>query len=134
MTAGDTRRQQPPPRVDRVCLDRRRHLRRGPERLIGVRAEMSEQVMIHSGGGQMARIEALDIPGEDAILFEPNGNHIMLTDLRAPLLEDDTFLVQLEFEKGGSQSVSVEVLAANAVWPTTLGAADAADDSSGETQ
>ncbi len=91
------------------------------ERLIGVRAEMSERVMIHSGGGQMAAIEALDIPAEDAVLFAPNDNHIMLMDLRAPLLEDDTFLVQLEFENGGSQAVSVRVLAANAVGPTASG-------------
>jgi copper(I)-binding protein len=100
------------------------------ERLIGVRSEISEQVMIHSGGGQMAQIESLDIPGEDAIAFEPNGNHIMLMDLRAPLLEEDSFLVQLEFETGGSQTVSVQVLAANAVGPTALGAANTPDATS----
>jgi copper(I)-binding protein len=100
------------------------------ERLIGVRSEMSERVMIHSGGGQMARIESLDIPGEDAIAFEPNGNHIMLMDLRAPLLEEDSFLVQLEFERGGSQTVSVQVLAANAVGPSALGAVNTPDAAS----
>jgi len=102
------------------------------ERLIGVRSEMSERVMIHSGGGQMAQIESLDIPGEDAIAFEPNGNHIMLMDLRSPLLEEDSFLVQLEFETGGSQTVSVQVLAANAVGPTALGAANTPDATSEE--
>ncbi|MEE8439380.1 MAG: copper chaperone PCu(A)C [Micropepsaceae bacterium] len=104
------------------------------ERLVSVRAEMSERVMIHSGGGQMAAIEALDIPGEDAVLFAPNGNHIMLMDLRAPLLEDDAFLVQLEFEKGGSQAVSVHVLAANAVGPTTARGVSAGDITSGATE
>ena len=105
-----------------------------PEKLIGARAEMSERVMIHSGGGQMAAVESLDIPGEDAVLFAPNGNHIMLTDLRSPLLEGDSFLVQLEFEKGGSQTVSVQVLAANAVGPASAGAASAADTTSGATE
>jgi len=104
------------------------------ERLIGVRAEMSERVMIHSGGGQMAVLETLDVPAEDVVVFAPNGNHIMLMDLRSPLLEGDTFLVQLEFENGGSQSASVEVLAANAIGPATLGAANTADITSGATE
>ncbi len=104
------------------------------ERLIGVRAEMSERVVIHTGGGQMAAIEALDIPPEDTVVFAPNGNHIMLIDLRAPLVEDDRFLIQLEFENGGSQSVSVHVLAANAVGPAVAGAASSADITSGATE
>jgi len=101
------------------------------ERLIGVRGEMSERVMIHTGGGQMAAVEALDIPEEETVLFAPNGNHIMLIDLRAPLQEDDRFLVQLEFENGGSQTVSVQVLAANAIGPAAAGGASAADITSG---
>ncbi len=48
----------------------------------------------------------------------------MLMDLRAPLNEDDRFLVQLEFEQGGSQTVSVHVLAANALGPAGSAAAD----------
>ena len=90
------------------------------ERLIGVRTEMSERIMIHSGGGQMAAVESFEVPAEDAVLFAPNGNHIMLIDLRAPLLEGDGFLVRLEFETGGSQAASVQVLAANAVGLTTV--------------
>jgi hypothetical protein len=103
------------------------------ERLIGVRTEMSERVMIHSGGGQMAAVESLEVPAEDAVLFAPNGHHIMLMDLRAPLLEGDSFLVQLEFETGGSQAASVQVLAANAVGLTTVvgtGATDSASEAS----
>lgn len=95
------------------------------ERLIGVRGEMSDRVMIHTGGGgQMTAVEAVNIPAEDTVLFEPNGDHIMLMGLRAPLNEDDQFLVQLEFERGGSQTVSVQVLAANALGPAGGAAAD----------
>lgn len=94
------------------------------ERLIGVRAEMSDRVMIHTGGSQMTAVETVDIPAEDTVLFEPNGDHIMLMGLRAPLNEDDRFLVQLEFAQGGSQTVSVHVLAANALGPSGAAAAD----------
>ena len=104
------------------------------ERLIGVRAEMSERVVIHTGGGQMAAVEVLDIPEEETVLFAPNGNHIMLIDLLAPLQEDDRFLVQLEFERGGSQTVSVQVLAANALGPAAAGGASAADITSGASE
>jgi hypothetical protein len=104
------------------------------ERLIGVRAETSERVEIHTGGEQMAAVEALDIPAEDAVLFAPNGNHIMLIDLRAPLQENDQFLIQLEFERGGSQTVSVPVLAANALGPAAVDAGRAADITSGASE
>jgi copper(I)-binding protein len=87
-----------------------------PERLIGVRAEMSETAQLHSGGATMAAIEGgLTIPPGETVAFEPNGNHVMLMGLRAPLKEGDSFLIQLEFETGGSQTVAVPIAAANAM-------------------
>jgi len=87
-----------------------------PERLIGVRAAMSETAQLHSGGANMAAIEGgLVVPAGETLAFEPNGNHVMLMGLRAPLKEGDSFLIQLEFETGGSQTVAVPVAAANAM-------------------
>jgi copper(I)-binding protein len=102
------------------------------ERLIGVRAEMAEEVAIH--GANMQPLEGMEVPAEDALVFAPNGNHIMLTDLRAPLREGDSFLVQLEFERGGTQTAAVQVLSANAIGPPTPTAAAAGDITSGATE
>jgi copper(I)-binding protein len=103
-----------------------------PERLIGVRAEMSDGVGIH--GANMQAMDAMEVPAGDALTFAPNGNHIMLEELRAPLREGDSFLMQLEFEKGGSQTASIQVLSASAMGPPTVGAAASADITSGATE
>ena len=105
-----------------------------PERLIGVRAAMAERAEIHTGGATMAAVEGLDVPAGETLAFAPNDNHIMLIDLRAPLLEGDSFLVQLEFEKGGSQTIAVPVGTANAMAPPLVSAGNAEDITSGATE
>lgn len=101
------------------------------ERLIGVRAAMADRVEMHSAA--MIRQENMVVPGENALEFAPNGNHIMLIDLRAPLNEGDSFLVQLEFERGGTQTASVQIAAPNAMGPPAIAAAAPADITSGVT-
>lgn len=103
-----------------------------PERLIGVRAEMSDDIMFHNAN--MQAIDSMEVPAGGSLVFEPNGNHIMLTGLRAPLREGDSFLVQLEFEKGGSQTTAVQVQSATAMGPPTVGATTSSDITSGATE
>jgi len=102
-----------------------------PEQLIGVRGEMAERVEFHNA--QMQASTSMTVPAEDALLFEPNGNHIMLIDLRAPLREGDRFLLQLEFATGGSQTTSIEVLPVDAMGPAAAAAAASTDITSGAT-
>ena len=103
-----------------------------PETLIGVRGQMADRVELHTA--QMQAVTTMEVPAEDALVFEPNGNHIMLVDLRAPLREGDSFLLQLEFETGGTQTTSVQVLAPDAMGPPAPTAAVTGDITSGATE
>lgn len=90
-----------------------------PDRLIGAKVWNSEKAEIHStttvnGQTRMTPAAPLAIAGSTRISFAPGGFHVMLTGLRAPLRQGDSFLIALEFEKGGTQTTAVRVAAANA--------------------
>ena len=46
--------------------------------------------------------------------FAPSGRHFRLTGLKAPLKEGDSFLITLRFDKAGTESAAVRILAPNA--------------------
>jgi copper(I)-binding protein len=51
----------------------------------------------------------VSIPARATVVFEPGGKHIMLIDLRQPLIEGETFAVTLRFRHGQTVSVPVTV-------------------------
>jgi copper(I)-binding protein len=109
------------------------------DRMIGAKAAMSEKAELHStttanGQTRMAAVTAVPIPAMGTVGFTPAGNHLMLTGLKAPLRQGDSFLVQLDFEKAGTHTVVVRVAAANAVGPPPAASAAARDITSGATQ
>ena len=61
-----------------------------------------------------ASAETLDIPATQTFNFRPGGRYLALTGLKAPLVEGEVFLVTFRFDKAGTQSLPVKVLAANA--------------------
>jgi copper(I)-binding protein len=93
-----------------------------PDRLIGAKAAAAERAEIHTtttqnGAARMAAAPAIAVPGGGTVNFAPTGAHIMLTGLKAPLRQGDSFLVQLEFEKAGTLTTVVRIAAANAMGP-----------------
>lgn len=89
------------------------------DRLIGAKVWNSDKAEIHNtttvnGQAKMALATPLAIAGASRVAFAPGGLHVMLTGLRAPLRQGDSFLIALEFEKGGTQTTAVRVAAANA--------------------
>jgi copper(I)-binding protein len=90
-----------------------------PDRVIGAKAAAAERAEIHTtttqnGTTRMAAVPAVAVPGGGTVTFAPTGAHIMLTGLKAPLRQGDSFLVQLEFEKAGTHTAVVRIGAANA--------------------
>ena len=109
-----------------------------PDRLIGAKAAAAEKAEIHTttnqnGTARMAATPAVPIAGGATVTLGPAGSHIMLTGLKAPLRQGDSFLVSLEFEKAGSHTAVVRIGAANATGapPPRL---NARDMTSGATQ
>jgi copper(I)-binding protein len=88
------------------------------DRLIGAKAAYAEKTEIHTttttgGTARMAPVTAVPIPAAGTVGFTPAGNHLMLTGLKAPLRQGDSFLVSLDFEKAGSHTTVVRIAAAN---------------------
>ena len=87
------------------------------DRLIGARSPDAEIVEIHghsmdNGVMRMRPVDGVVIPAEGEAVLEPGGLHIMLINLKAPLLEETVIPLTLEFEKAGTVEIEVVVEAA----------------------
>jgi copper(I)-binding protein len=109
------------------------------DRLIGAKAAMAEKAEIHTttnqgGTARMTPVTAVPVPAAGTVGFTPAGTHLMLTGLKAPLRQGDSFLTQLDFEKAGTHTVVVRIGAANALGPPAPPSTAARDITSGATQ
>ncbi len=89
------------------------------DRLVSVKAAVSQSVELHTSSMdgdvmRMRQVDAIDVPSNKTIVLEPNGTHIMLVGLKAPLKRGDSFPMTLKFEKAGEVVVDVKVQAVTA--------------------
>jgi copper(I)-binding protein len=81
-------------------------------------ASLHETTMT-GGVARMAMAQAIAIPPSGTVTLAPNGKHIMLEGLKAPLRQGESFIITLTFAKAGKISTTVRVLAVNATGPGT---------------
>ena len=84
-----------------------------PDRLLGVSTAAAEKCELHlsetsDGIMKMRMVDGIDLPAGGGATFAPQGAHIMLMGLTAPLKKGDHFAATLHFEKAGD--VAIEVL------------------------
>ena len=87
------------------------------DRLLSASTPVAGRVHIHrmrmqGDVMQMRALPALDIPGHTTVPMRhntPDGYHLMLFDLKAPLKDGDRFPVTLTFERAGTREVKVWV-------------------------
>jgi periplasmic copper chaperone A len=84
------------------------------DRLLSVSTDAAEHCEIHaseSGTGMMTMrmVEEVDIPAGDSISLAPQGTHVMLMGLKAPLKKGTTFPATLHFDKAGEVAIEVTV-------------------------
>ena len=84
------------------------------DRLVSASSPAARQVTLHStrmaqGMSSMHRQEAFDVPAGGTLQLHPDGLHLMLEGLKAPLHEGDRISLTLRFEKSGEVSVPVTV-------------------------
>ncbi|MGD9740440.1 MAG: copper chaperone PCu(A)C [Bauldia sp.] len=93
------------------------------DRLVSATTPVAGTVMIHRTAiandiATMADMEdGMPVPGGEATIFAPNGNHLMLMDLPAPLTEGETFPMTLTFATTGTVTAEVRVLGVAAAGP-----------------
>ena len=91
-----------------------------PDRLIAVRSAAAGKAEIHEMkmDGNIMRMreleKGLEIPAGATVTLAPGGYHLMLMELKAPLLKDARVPVTLVFEKAGSIDVELTVEAMGA--------------------
>lgn len=103
-----------------------------PDRLIGLEVSNATRVDLREptdqGAAKGNAAPALDVPAGGIVNFAPGARYLLLTGLKAPLKEGESFLLTLRFDKGGSQTAVVKVLAANASGPAQGAAAERRGD------
>lgn len=86
-----------------------------PDRLIGASTPVAERVELHqmtldAGVMRMRAIPAIELPAGAEVSLRHGGTyHLMLLNLKRPLVDGDRFELTLDFERAGRQTVKVWV-------------------------
>ena len=108
-----------------------------PDRLIGLEVSNAARIDVREptdqGAAKGNAQPSVDVPGGGEVNFAPGSRYLLLSGLKAPLKEGESFLLTLRFDKGGSQTAVVRVLNANASGPPTSTAARSGDTTAGAT-
>jgi copper(I)-binding protein len=92
----------------------------GEDRLVEVSVPRAAMAMLHSStmdGGVMRMrdlTDGLTIPAGETVQLAPNGAHIMLSGLAAPLRPGEQLPGTLRFAKAGTKEVTIKVKDASA--------------------
>jgi copper(I)-binding protein len=91
-----------------------------PDRLVGVTTPVAGRATLHRSfeqGGQagMEHVDALPITPGVPVTLAPGGLHVMLMELKSPLVEGRHFPMTLHFERAGEVQVEVRVQPLGAV-------------------
>lgn len=89
--------------------------------LLSARTDVAGTVEIHqtyedpqTGATIMRKTSGADVPSKGELLLEPNGYHLMLLDLKRPLVGGETYDVTLTFREAGDVVVPVTVVTVGA--------------------
>ena len=109
-----------------------------PDRLIGLEVSNAARIDVREptdqGAAKGNAAPSVDVPAGGILNFAPGSRYLLLSGLKAPLREGESFLLTLRFDKGGTQTAVVKVLNANASAPPQAAAARSGDTTAGATQ
>lgn len=79
-------------------------------------AEVTElHAHIHEGDVmRMVKVETIDVPAHGKLTLEPGGYHIMLIDLKKPLVAGEQLPLSLQFERAGQIDITVDIKSSDA--------------------
>jgi copper(I)-binding protein len=94
----------------------------GGDRLTGASTPLAQKAEIHTmsmdnGIMKMRPVDGVDLPPGQKVTLKPGGYHIMLTGLAKPLVEGESFPLDLDFAKAGERQVTVKVEKVGAMGP-----------------
>jgi periplasmic copper chaperone A len=91
-----------------------------PDKLIGASTPIAAEAQLHTmstedGVMKMRPVSAIDVRPGAAVTLKPGGFHVMLTGLKQPLAEGQSFPLTLTFEKAGAVETTVKIAKAGAM-------------------
>jgi len=109
------------------------------DKLIGVEVAVADKAEVHdemnqNGVMKMNAVPSVDIPAGSSVHLAPGGRHIMLTGLKGPLKEGDSFLITLKFDKAGTENTVVKILGAAATGLPPISSTRKGDTTAGVSQ
>lgn len=89
------------------------------DRLISAQSSIADvtelHAHIHAGDVmRMVKVESIDIPAHGDLTLEPGGYHVMLIDLKKPLIAGETLPLTLQFEHAGAMDITVNIKSSDA--------------------
>ena len=84
------------------------------DRLLKLRTPVASGAGVHrtevlDGIARMREVAVLHVGAGERVEFKPGGHHVMLTGLNKPLVEGQTFELELVFEMAGPRKVKVAI-------------------------
>src|SRR5262245_58972992 len=85
------------------------------DRLVGAATPAAGSVEIHTQGGDagtqhMPHVAELTVPAGQAVRLTPGGQHLMLIDLKGPMVPGTKVALSLRFAEAGTIEVDVPVV------------------------
>ena len=89
------------------------------DRLVGAATPAARTVEIHTAGADagsqhMMRVAELALPAGGSVRLEPGGQHLMLIDLKTPMVPGTKVALSLRFAEAGTVEIDVPVVDARA--------------------
>jgi len=89
------------------------------DRLVGAATPAAGTVEIHTtvadaGSQHMMRVAELALPAGGSVRLEPGGQHLMLIDLKTPMVPGTKVALSLRFAEAGTVEIDVPVVDARA--------------------
>jgi len=92
------------------------------DRLTGISSPVAAMAEVHavteeSGVMRMHPAGPVDLPPNSRLVLEPGGLHVMLMQLREPLVKDGSVTLELQFERAGTMTVEAPVFGPGSMGP-----------------
>jgi hypothetical protein len=92
------------------------------DRLVAAATPAAGAVEIHThveeaGSERMVRVAELTLPADEAVRLTPGGQHLMLVDIKTPMVPGTKVALSLRFAEAGTVDIDVPVVDARAQAP-----------------
>lgn len=96
------------------------------ETLLRASSPSAGEVVFHrtsgqDGAAQMEQLWTIDVVAGRTVKFEPDARHVMLNDLKHPLVAGTTIPITLQFQHAGAVTLQVQIVSSAATGPTDSG-------------